>query len=69
MRLEANMKKHKVTTPELAFIAGTRAAGGIGVGLLLSERLSASARRALGWSLVAVGAATTIAAAKIVLDR
>jgi hypothetical protein len=69
MHLEANMKKHNLTTPELAFIAATRAAGGIGVGLLLSERLPASARRALGWSLVAIGAITTAAAAKIVFGR
>ena len=41
-------------------IAGTRAMLGAGVALLLSERLSAENRRAIGWTLLAVGVLTTI---------
>jgi EamA domain-containing membrane protein RarD len=33
---------------------------GAGIALLLSEKLSAEQRRAIGWTLVAVGAITTI---------
>ena len=56
-----------VTMPLLFMIAGTRAALGAGVGLLLADRLSAEQRRAVGWTLVAVGAITTIPLAAQVL--
>ena len=39
---------------------GTRALLGAGIALLLSEKLSDEQRRAIGWTLVAVGALTTI---------
>lgn len=47
----------------LAFIAGTRGALGVGLGLLLSQKLPAARRQRLGWTLVGIGAATTIPAA------
>ena len=46
--------------PELALIGGTRAALGAGLGLLLADRLSDGQRRAVGWTLLMVGAITTI---------
>lgn len=54
------MRETTITLPELALVAATRAAGGIGIGLLLSNRLSEDARKALGWGLFAVGVLTTI---------
>lgn len=54
------MKEVRVTVPELELIAGTRAALGIGIGLLLSNRLSVQERRGAGWALFLVGALTTI---------
>jgi hypothetical protein len=54
------MKKKEMTIPELALIAGTRGMLGAGIGLLLSGKLNKDQRRAAGWALVAVGAATTI---------
>src|SRR5438128_1180300 len=57
---EREMKKQEVTLPELALIAGTRGMLGAGIGLLLSGKLSKDQRRAAGWTLVAVGAVTTI---------
>jgi hypothetical protein len=54
------MKKKEVTLPELALIAGTRGMLGAGIGLLLSGKLSKDQRRAAGWTLVAVGAVTTV---------
>ena len=61
------MKTMILEAPVFAFIVATRAALAGGVGLLLSERLSAERRRALGTALVAVGAATTIPAVVSVL--
>ena len=54
------MHERTITIPELALIAGTRAALGAGVGLLLADRLGPDRRRAVGWTLLAVGALTTI---------
>ena len=58
------MRKRVFTVPEVAFIAATRGALGFGAGLLVSEKLSESRRRTLGLSLVAIGIATTIPAAR-----
>ena len=54
------MRELSLTIPELGLIAGTRAAFGAGVALLLSDRLDADQRRAVGWTLVAVGVISTI---------
>ena len=54
------MKQHEVTVPQIGLIAGTRAMLGAGIALLLSEKLGDEQRRAIGWTLVAVGALTTI---------
>jgi len=53
------METH-ITIPELVLVAGTRAMLGAGLGLLLAGRLSSEQRRAVGWTLFAVGALTTI---------
>lgn len=61
------MRERQVTFPTLALIAGTRMALGVGLGLLLANRLTPEQRRAAGWALVAVGALTTIPLATEVL--
>ena len=53
--------------PTFAFIVSTRAALGIGIGLLLSERLPVQRRRAIGATLIAVGAVTTVPALRSVI--
>jgi len=58
--VKPQMKQHEVTVPQIGLIAGTRAMLGAGIALLLSEKLSGEQRRAIGWTLVAVGALTTI---------
>jgi len=63
------MREARVTLPELALVAITRAAGGAGLGLLLANRLSADGRKALGWGLLLLGAATTIPLAFEVLGK
>jgi hypothetical protein len=54
------MTRTPLSIPEIAIIGGTRAALGVGLGLLLADRLSHEQRRAVGWTLFAVGAVTTI---------
>ena len=54
------MIRRVVTLPELGLIAGTRAALGAGVALLLADKLSPQSRRAVGWTLLAVGLLTTV---------
>jgi hypothetical protein len=55
--------------PLLAFVVGTRAALAFGLGLLLADRIPESRRRPLALTLIAIGAATTIPAAKSVFGR
>ena len=57
------MNKLVLSLPTLGFVVGTRAALGVGVGLLLSGKMTRSQRRAVGMTLVAIGVATTIPAA------
>ena len=54
------MRETRLTFPELGLVAGTRAAAGVGIGLLLADRLSPEQRKAVGWTLLLVGALTTI---------
>jgi len=58
------MKKVTLPLPELGFVVITRAALAFGVGLLVSARIPAQRRRALGTALVAIGAVTTIPAVR-----
>jgi hypothetical protein len=61
------MKNVLLNLPTLGFIVGTRAALGVGIGLLISERLTAERRRAIGATRIAIGAATTVPAALSVI--
>ena len=63
------MRSAHISLPELGLIAGTRAALGAGLALLLSDRLSSNERHLLGWTLTAVGLATTIPLAADVLGK
>jgi len=54
------MRETRITLPELGLIAGTRAALGAGLGLLLADHLPGGRRRAVGWTLLLVGAVSTI---------
>jgi hypothetical protein len=63
------MRERAITLPEIGLIAGTRAALGAGIGLLLADRLDPNRRRAVGWTLLLVGAITTIPLALEVLGK
>jgi hypothetical protein len=61
------MITRSITLPRLGLIAATRAGLGAGIGLLLADRLNPDQRRAVGWTLVAVGVLTTFPLAADVL--
>jgi hypothetical protein len=48
------------TIPEIMLVVGTRVALGVGVGLLISDRLTKDQRKGAGWALLAVGVLSTI---------
>ena len=54
------MKERKFTIAEIILIAGTRVALGVGIGLLLSTKLSNDQRKAAGLALALFGGLTTI---------
>ncbi|HWC18321.1 MAG TPA: hypothetical protein VG498_14965 [Terriglobales bacterium] len=63
------MSERRLTTADIILIAGTRVALGAGIGLLISGRLNQDQRKAAGWVLLGMGAATTIPLALNVLGK
>jgi hypothetical protein len=63
------MRERLITIPEIGLVAGTRAMLGAGIALLLADRLPIDSRRAIGWTLIAVGAITTVPLAMEILGR
>jgi hypothetical protein len=63
------MRETHLTLPELGLVAGTRGLLGFGLGLLLADRLSPDQRRAVGWTLLAIGVLTTFPLAADVLGK
>jgi hypothetical protein len=54
------MKTYAVTVPEIAIVATTRGVAGAGIGLLVAGFLRPDTRRTLGWTLLTIGALSTI---------
>lgn len=54
------MKSKILTIPELALMAGTRVAFGIGLGLLIADKMDRDTRKGAACALLLVGALTTI---------
>jgi hypothetical protein len=66
---EHDMHKIPVTElslPNLGLLAATRGMLGAGVALLLAEKLTPEQRKSVGWTLAAIGLATTVPLAMIV---
>ena len=54
------MTERGLTIPEIMLIGGTRVALGVGLGLLIADKLSRDERKGAGWALLAIGVLTTI---------
>ena len=52
--------KTEISLPELGLVAITRAMLGAGIAFVVADRLPQPQRKAVGWSLTAVGVLTTI---------
>ena len=63
------MKRLQISLPELAFVAATRGMGGAGIGLLLGSCFKSDTRKAVGWTLLAIAALTTVPIALRVFAR
>jgi len=57
------MNRVNLSRPEFAFVVATRAILGVGIGLLLADRLGRRHRRRVGAALAAIGVLSTIPAA------
>lgn len=62
-------KTISLKVPEVGFIAGTRFALGMGVGLLAAGKMDRHQRERMGWSLVAAGVISTVLIAKRLIWR
>jgi len=56
------MKRLDLNLPTFGFVVATRAALGVGIGMLLAERIPEERRRTIALSLIALGATTTVPA-------
>jgi hypothetical protein len=63
------VKRFDIALPELGFIAATRGMAGAGIGLLLADYLRDDRRKAIGWTLLTIGALTTVPIALDVISR
>jgi hypothetical protein len=63
------MRQVTLTFPQLGLIGGTRALLGAGIALLAADWMSQQERRAVGWTLLAVGVVTTLPLAAQVFSQ
>jgi hypothetical protein len=63
------MRQVTLTFPQLGLIGGTRALLGAGIALLAADWMSQPERRAVGWTLLAVGVVTTLPLAAQVFSQ
>lgn len=54
------MRRTSLSIPEVMMIAGTRVALGVGIGLMIADRISRDARKGAALALLGVGAISTI---------
>jgi hypothetical protein len=63
------MISRNITLPEMILWTGTRVALGVGVGMLISRRLSKDAMKAAGLALTLVGGLTMIPLAIAIMGK
>ena len=61
--------KTVLAVPQVGLIAATRALAGIGIGLLIADRLTSEQRSRFGWGLLALGAVTTVPLLSMVIRQ
>ncbi|MFL6353772.1 MAG: hypothetical protein ACJ74Z_18250 [Bryobacteraceae bacterium] len=54
------MRERGLTIREIMLIGGTRVALGVGLGLLIADKLGHDARKGVGWALLGVGVLSTV---------
>jgi hypothetical protein len=54
------MSEKALTIPEIMLIGGTRVALGVGLGLLIADKLSRDEGKGAGWALLPVGVVSTV---------
>ncbi len=63
------MRKAQLALSTIGLIAGTRVMLGIGLGMMLAEKVNKHRRHAVGWTLFLVGAGATVPLAIHVLGQ
>ena len=63
------MRNVDVSIPEVAFVAMTRALAGVGVGMLAADLVRPEARKVIAWTLIGIGALTTLPIAATLIGR
>jgi uncharacterized protein (DUF427 family) len=63
------MRRTELSFPELGLIGSTRVMLGAGLALLLGDRLRRSRRQSVGWTLAAIGVASTLPLAYLAFRR
>jgi hypothetical protein len=58
-----------LSIPELMAVAATRGMIGAGLGLLVADYVAPEKRRAVGWTLLAIGALSTLPIAATLIHR
>lgn len=61
------MKQLQLDYPTFGYVVATRAMIGVGIGLLLADRIPASRRRIVAAALMGAGAAATVPAIRAIL--
>lgn len=54
------MRELRMTLPELVLLVATRGVMAVGIGMLVAAKLGRRRRMKVGWTLAAIGAASTI---------
>jgi len=63
------MIERNITLPDMILWTGTRVALGVGIGMLISRRLSKDAMKAAGVALAVVGGFTTVPLAIAIMGK
>jgi hypothetical protein len=63
------MREIPLTLPEIGMINSTRFLIGTGLGLLLAAKLDKEARKAVGWTLIAVGTLVSLPVAMTFIGK